>query len=425
MWRCSIRSQKMLCPATVLQRGNDFNRAPVQHCHPGDLKLPFLKKVSALAKETAESQVFRQAREIVESTVADTIDEPERFLAPRTANIKRYVNRHRAGFRPQEPVDLNFEINMDFLQCQDFLVADFHQDGARHLIFGSDHHLEILRHARRWFIDGTFKIVPSFLKPTGQLLSIHAFVNKDGKSMQFPLLFVLMSRRRKEDYIQVFMTLLENVRQPAVEMITADFEAGIWQAVRDVFPNVTLKGCVFHWTKAIWTRIQNLGLVTTFREREASHTFMKQLMALPFLPWNHIVDVFRVLREKCPPHLQELVQYINRQWMENATFPIRSWSIFEFTIRTNNDVEGWHRRMNGKANGLALPLYQLVPLLMREANVVKTRIAAGDLERNVRRSSVKMQQKVQQATTRYMDEEITASHFLKVCGSMYGEGFDI
>lgn len=81
--------------------------------------------------------------------------------------------------------------------------------------------------------------------------------------------------------------------------------------------------------------------------------------------------------------------------------------------------------MNGKANGLALPLYQLVPLLMREANVVKTRIAAGDLERNVRRSSVKMQQKVQQATTRYMDEEITASHFLKVCGSIYGEGFDI
>jgi hypothetical protein len=67
---------------------------------------------------------------------------------------------------------------------------------------------------------------------------------------------------------------------------------------------------------------------------------MKQLMALPFLPWTHIADVFRVLKEKCPPHLQELVQYIDRQWMENATFPIRSWSVYEFTIRTNNDVEG-------------------------------------------------------------------------------------
>jgi hypothetical protein len=97
---------------------------------------------------------------------------------------------------------------------------------------------------------------------------------------------------------------------------------------------------VFHWAKAILTRIQNLGLVTTYREREASHTFIKQLMALPFLPSTHIADVFWLMKEKCPPQLQELVDYVDRQWMENATFPIRSWSVFQFTIRTNNDVEG-------------------------------------------------------------------------------------
>jgi hypothetical protein len=44
-------------------------------------------------------------------------------------------------------------------------------------------------------------------------------------------------------------------------------------------------------------------------------------------------------------------------------------------------VKGWHRRMNVKAQGLALPLYQIIPLL-REAEIVQTRIAAGDLERN-------------------------------------------
>jgi hypothetical protein len=80
--------------------------------------------------------------------------------------------------------------------------------------------------------------------------------------------------------------------------------------------------------------------------------------------------------------------------------------------------------MNGKANGLSLPLYQLVPLLMREANVVRTRIAAGDLERNVRRPALKIQQRVSKANVRYMEEEITASHFLKVCGSIYGDAFD-
>lgn len=63
-------------------------------------------------------------------------------------------------------------------------------------------------------------------------MSIHAFVEKDGRSMQFPLLFALMSRRRKEDFIEVFRAVQDRLGNSSVEMVTADFEAGAWPSAK-------------------------------------------------------------------------------------------------------------------------------------------------------------------------------------------------
>nr|XP_022335962.1 uncharacterized protein LOC111132446 [Crassostrea virginica] len=184
-----------------------------------------------------------------------------------------------------------------------------------------------------------------------------------------------------------------------------------------------IKGCAFHWTKAVWTHVQQLGLARTFRQREGTHYFIKQLMALPFLPWTHVHDVFRMMEDRAPPSLQPLTSYIKHQRMENPVFPVRSWSVYQFVVRTNNDVEGWHHRMNSKARGLPLPFYQLIPVLFREAEMVQSRIAATDLERDVRRTSHLVQQKIATASERYMNKEISSSAFLKICGSIYAAPF--
>ena len=60
----------------------------------------------------------------------------------------------------------------------------------------------------------------------GQLMSIHGFVTRDGVSKQVPLLFVLMSRRRCEDYTAVLRRLSEVLGEVAVEGFVMDFEAG-------------------------------------------------------------------------------------------------------------------------------------------------------------------------------------------------------
>ena len=60
-----------------------------------------------------------------------------------------------------------------------------------------------------------------------QMWSVHAFLRQGDIVKQVPLLFVLMSRRRKVDYVAV-LTKIQDVLEegPMVESFTMDFEAG-------------------------------------------------------------------------------------------------------------------------------------------------------------------------------------------------------
>ena len=109
-------------------------------------------------------------------------------------------------------------------------------------------------------------------------------------------------------------------------------------------PRVAVKGCVFHWTQAVWRRVQDLGLKPAYSQRNSIYNYIRQLLALPFLPQNHIPPTFQQLYERAnTDQLQRLVAYIDRQRMNHAIFDVPSWCIFGCTVRTNNDVEGKHK----------------------------------------------------------------------------------
>ena len=94
-------------------------------------------------------------------------------------------------------------------------------------------------------------------------------------------------------------------------------------------------------------------------------------MALPFLPRREVRPMFHLLcRQAQTQSLQNLVSYINNQWIESTVFPPKRWSVFRQPVRINNDLEGWHNALNRRANGQSgLPLYLLIQLLEKEARL--------------------------------------------------------
>jgi len=47
-------------------------------------------------------------------------------------------------------------------------------------------------------------------------------------------------------------TILDLLPQnPKVNQVMIDFEKVMWNCLCEVLPDVTVKGCVFHWTQAV------------------------------------------------------------------------------------------------------------------------------------------------------------------------------
>ena len=281
--------------------------------------------------------------------------------------------------------------------------------------------LDLLSKAKRWYLDGTFYVVR---KPFTQLFSIHAFVMSGGNTKQVPLVFVLMSGKSKADYVAV----LEHVRDmlpspPAVRGALLDFEKAAWLAIRSVFGvRVKVMGCAFHLNKAIFGHIKQLGLQQPYNTDRLTQLFCKKLMALPYLPHEHIQPVCqRLSREATTEPLKQLTRYIQTTWIDSSWCPPRRWSVFQQATRTNNDLEGWHRRLNVKAKKGNLALYTMIHLLSQEAEMVNVQVrlvTQGVVLRNHRKKYKKLHNKLSQSWSKFIDGELSTFQLLKLCSRL-------
>ena len=81
---------------------------------------------------------------------------------------------------------------------------------------------------------------------------------------QVPLVFVIMSEKKKSDYKAVLRNLVSALPfQRAFNKVTLDFERPVWAAFRDLFPDVTLKGCSFHLAQALWRKLLRSEYIDT------------------------------------------------------------------------------------------------------------------------------------------------------------------
>ncbi|CAH1268746.1 Hypp3974 [Branchiostoma lanceolatum] len=430
-WTCKRRpTGPGKCPATVIEKpAGMYRRGNNRHNHPPEMQAATNLRIQAKVRQRAVENLFRSAGQIVEEVVMEEVDvrAPNPDL-PSITNMVRMANKRRQELRPKDPTTLDFELEEQHIP-EGFFRKDIRFEDHRHIILASDHQLKMLGGMKTWYMDATFKVVA---KPFYQLFGIHGFVREDDAEKQVPLVVVFMSHKGKEDYKKVLKKILRLLPgDPKVKTFVMDFEAGMWQAVRSLFPGKTRRGCAFHWAQAVLNKIKEFGLIQVYRQREGAHRLMRYLMSLHMLPYEHVRSTFEALCREADnandARLDRLTAYMRDTWMESIFWEVSEWVVFMEPVRTNNDTEGWHRRLKQKANRVHLPFYLLVHLLKKEADFVSLQVQQVTYKRLKKYQRARyrsIQGKLFSYWKDYAEGRRTTSSLLRACSRVYAPVVD-
>jgi len=165
-------------------------------------------------------------------------------------------------------------------------------------------------------------------------------------------------------------------------------------------------------------------LQRAYSERDDVYRLLRKTFSLPLLPTDDIRPAFQHLKTKSDTQqTDDYFKYIENTWINNHMWPVNSWSQYGRSVRTNNDCEGWHNKLNRRARKGNLPFYVLITLLFQEAKdvTIQTKLVKEKkLKRHQTKQTKKIQGRLWNLWDQYRVKSISTSALLDACASMYG-----
>jgi hypothetical protein len=379
-WRCNT------CKSTCITEGNGFVKEPAEHADciadATDQKLETMKadmRHRASHEPTAIKRIYNEfAPEVLQN---------EELAAkfPRYDSIQSSLYRARKKTQPNLPHNLEDlvipEQHRMTKDNQRFLLVDTGPGPDRIVLFATEDSLRLLSRAIKLWLDGTFKSTPDIF---GQTFAIHTM---PFDSIMVPLIYGLLPDKRQATYERVLDLLRQEmgVRNLPFNVMRfcCDFEEGLRNALRSRFPGCTLEGCFFHLGQCLHRTVKRLGLQRAYNANGGDNElrrYVRRHAALALIPVEQVVDVLHQIRQQRPVDDEEDEQliafddYFSQQWMQ--AMPPNTWNHFNNVgPRTNNHLEGYHRKLNNEFNRSHPSIYRLIGILQNHEVEYRVKIA--------------------------------------------------
>ncbi|XP_050062484.1 uncharacterized protein LOC126554589 [Aphis gossypii] len=202
--------------------------------------------------------------------------------------------------------------------------------------------------------DGTFKMVPKTLDNNCYQLFTFQVIHRNAS---FPMVYAILTGKTEEIYVGLFKYVC-NVLPLQYDKLTiiTDFELGLINAIRLVFPESSHQGCYFHYCQSIlrYLRSKESGMYNLVKANPIAARIFRMVLALPYLPPNSnnnripsMLDGFNSIIMYIVQHTEIaeyfydfMYQYVFGYWF--VRMRPEAFTIFDKDIRTNNYLESYH-----------------------------------------------------------------------------------
>ena len=225
--------------------------------------------------------------------------------------------------------DLNVELDWFNYDKQESIVKGdaLLKGGRRVILMTTNDHLDILAKSPQILADGTFRTTP---EPWLQNFIISAQVCG---SVFVPVCFVLLPDKTRESYDNMFCMLKEALGSRGLELsaqyFMSDFEVAIRNSFTSHFPDVTPKGCLFHFSKAILSKVSKSGFKSDYSNKSSPQfgSFVRAILGFGYVPLYRFKEALRnlyVLAKRLTGRQRKfsrrMIEYVEKVWV-NGNFP--------------------------------------------------------------------------------------------------------
>lgn len=142
-----------------------------------------------------------------------------------------------------------------------YINPNYHNREEKFIIYTTIFQLKKLAESDLIYIDATFRASP---RNYYQLLNI---ISNDKQSgINIPVIHIPMSHKSEFLYLKIFETIEKICQDYNIEIkmnkkaCITDFEKGLRKVLRNLLGGINLRGCYFHFVKALWSKAKKLGL---------------------------------------------------------------------------------------------------------------------------------------------------------------------